>query len=152
VGGTADSTHPSPRLPDGKKQILDEYGRPILADGLEEEGKGGQGYVEYEPLSWQVGEAPDRFELEEYRKETELDIMDAPPEVKEIEDRLSAFGVDPLLSPSDGKTPMVTASRLASPKATLAIVFQGAYSTWLAQHPGGSIDDFLAIVRSAVLP
>ncbi|KAG8888505.1 DNA mismatch repair protein msh6 [Tulasnella sp. 332] len=154
VGGTADSTHPSPRLQDGKKQILDEYGRPMVAEGYhDDEGRGGLGYVEYDPTStsegWRVGEAPESFEQDEYRKETDLDLADAPEEVKNIQDRLLGLGID--------ATPMIGSAGLGLPSPSpspspLAIMLQRAYSKWRAQNPRGTIDDFLTVVRSAVLP
>jgi len=152
VGGTADSTHPSPRLQDGKKQILDEYGRPMVAEGYhDDEGKGGLGYVEYNPTStsegWPVGVAPESFEQDEYRKETDLDLADAPVEVKDIQDRLLGLGIE--------ATPMIGSAGLSLPSPSsspLAVMLQGAYSKWRAQNPKGTIDDFLTVVRSAVLP
>ncbi|KAG9005493.1 hypothetical protein FRB94_001498 [Tulasnella sp. JGI-2019a] len=152
VGGTADSTHPSPRLPDGKKPILDEYGRPILADSLEEHGKGGQGFVETHNTTWhQVGEASDRFELEEYRKESELDFIDAPQEVQEIEERLLGLDFEPSpLVPASATNP--TQPVTVGSSSALAVALREAHSTWLAQNPNGKIDDFLAVVRGVLLP
>lgn len=163
VGGTADSTVPSPHLP---KQELDDYGRPTFAIGLV--GNDQQQFFACPPTAT-ISRDEDVFlgvleesvvlsQVEEEYQRSEADVEE-PSEVQEFQELsilglgLERFGVPdptfdpapPLASHGDGDRTKGT----PTPDAGLRTAIQGIYLMWRVQNPGGTIQEFMAIVSRA---
>ncbi|KAG8907126.1 hypothetical protein FRB99_005234 [Tulasnella sp. 403] len=162
VHGTADSTAPSPRLPNGRKPELDEYGRPILSPEHEQQVEEHAGVLEYEPTAvarpdaYLSGTVEDEFGDDGFGRGFDDAFahghhpsrdglgLHVEPEAKQSEESSSPEAV---------ATPSPTQVTVST-NAALEDTIRGLYYLWKNQpgNTGRSADDFLAVVRQAVEP
>lgn len=167
VGGTADSTVPSPHLADGKKVELDMFGRPIasygevVADGFFDGHAGrtaGSDHGEEVFFSQTAMSVSDDDDGTSRYLGVGVDLV--PPKVAESS---SSLGL--LLGPSDSKAGTTTVEEAPStpPRSTqthdpstksseegLRLVIKGIYSMWLSHNAGRSMEEFMSTVKQTV--
>jgi len=157
IGGTADSTVPSPHLQDDKHSELDMFGRPITSygevvtggyfdghgqtGGLMNSDQGDEDFFSQTTMS--ASDDDDDDGITHYLG-VGVDLV--PPRVSEAAEA-SSLGLQ--LSP---QSTAAQPGRLSakSPDEGLRTVIKGIYSMWLSQNAGGSIEDFVSIVKQTV--
>ncbi|KAG8984186.1 hypothetical protein FRB90_005478 [Tulasnella sp. 427] len=178
VQGSGDSTVPSPRLANGKKPEVDEYGRPLFEVGEDpdhqqqyahDDDDGDDGAVEYQPTASLRGDPYVRGSIG-----VDEEFADAPfgrgfddafAEVIRDDEKtkdVDALGLKmesltreeaPLASEaSDSGSSESAGSTALSSEAALEEAMRGIYWLWKGRDEGRTVEQFLTLVRRAVEP
>ncbi|KAG9048859.1 hypothetical protein FS837_011865 [Tulasnella sp. UAMH 9824] len=172
VQGSGDSTVPSPRLPNGKKPELDEYGRPLFEVGADEHASSAAVEVmEYQPTASLRGDlylhgavgVEDEFAEEPFGRG--FDDAFAAKKEDEAPAMVGGLGLNthataeqpeeaPLASEASdsGASSESAGSSALTSEAGLEEAMRGIYWLWKGQNADRTVEQFLSLVKRAVEP
>ncbi|KIO19596.1 hypothetical protein M407DRAFT_246112 [Tulasnella calospora MUT 4182] len=173
VQGSGDSTVPSPRLPNGKKPELDEFGRPLFEVGDDEHTPSAVEVMQYEPTASLRGDlylhgsvgVEDEFAEEPFGRGFDDAFADKKEdEVPEVNVMVGGLGLTthtaaeqpeeaPLASEASdsGSSESAGSTALASETA-LEEAMRGIYWLWKGQNADRTVEQFLGLVKRAIDP
>ncbi|KAG8941129.1 hypothetical protein FRC00_012551, partial [Tulasnella sp. 408] len=175
VQGSGDSTVPSPRLPNGKKPEVDEYGRPLFEVGGADEHTSSAAVevMEYQPTASLRGDlylhgavgVEDEFAEEPFgRGFDDAFAAKKEDEAPAVNTMVGGLGLTthtveqpeeaPLASEASdsGASSESAGSSALTSEAALEEAMRGIYWLWKGQNADRTVEQFLSLVKRAVEP
>ncbi|KAG8948760.1 hypothetical protein FRC04_009371 [Tulasnella sp. 424] len=174
VQGSGDSTVPSPRLANGKKPELDDFGRPLLEVGEDDHTPSVVEVMEYQPTASLRGDPYVRGSIgveEEFAEEPfgrgfddAFAAKDQDEKAPEVNSMVGGLGLTthhnveqpeeaPLASEaSDSGSSESAGSNPLTSEAALEEAMRGIYWLWKGQNADRTVEQFLGLVKRAVEP